>query len=88
MRALRAQIDAIDRSLVGLFARREAHIARAAEIKRGAGLPARIPDRVDDVLAKVRACARSEGVDPDFYEAFWRSLIERAIAYEEGVLGR
>ncbi len=87
MRALRGQIDALDRALIGLFARREAHIARAAEIKRAAGLPARIPTRVDDVLDKVSAAAAAEGVDPAFYREIWRALIERAIAYEERALG-
>jgi tRNA/rRNA methyltransferase len=86
MQALRVNIDALDRALIGLFARREAHIARAAEIKRVVGLPARIPDRVEDVLAKLRAGARAEGVDPDFYAGFWRTLIERAIAFEEEAL--
>jgi len=86
MEALRGQIDAIDRALMALFAQREAHIARAVEIKQGLGLPARIPERVAQVLDNVRAAAEAEGLDPAPYAELWRALIDRAIAFEEKTL--
>jgi tRNA/rRNA methyltransferase len=83
MGELRAAIDAVDRALVGLFAERTAYIERAAELKRGNGLPARIPERVEEVVERVRAAADGAGLDPDLYETLWRRLIEAAIALEE-----
>lgn len=87
MTDLRAAIDALDAELVRMLVRRAAYIDRAAEIKQGAGLPARITDRVEEVVSNVRARAVAEGLDPDLVEAMWRQLIDWSIAREEAVLG-
>jgi isochorismate pyruvate lyase len=87
MSALRAQIDALDRDLVALLARRAAMIDRAVVLKPGEGLPARIASRVEEVVAKVRAEAAGRGLDPDLVDRVWRMLIEWSIAREEAVLG-
>lgn len=84
---LRAEIDETDRSLVRLLAHRAALIDRAIELKPGEGMPARIETQVEDVVGKVRATARAEGLDPDLIEALWRRLIDWSIAREEKVLG-
>ena len=84
---LRAEIDRIDAGLVELLAERITYIDRAAELKPGLGLPARIEDRVEEVVAKVRASAMARGIDPDLAEALWRRLIDWSIAREEVVLG-
>jgi tRNA/rRNA methyltransferase len=88
MAALRVEIDRTDRALMRLFAERAGYIDRAAAIKAGNGLPARIPDRVEEVVARVRAAAGAEGLDADLFERLWRLLIEAAIAREEALLGR
>lgn len=87
MAELRAEIDRIDAGLVDLIAERITYIDRAAELKPGLGLPARIDDRVEEVVAKVRASAVARGVDPDLAEALWRRLIDWSIAREEVILG-
>lgn len=87
MAELRAEIDRIDAGLVELIAERITYIDRAAELKPGLGLPARIDDRVEEVVAKVRASAVARGVDPDLAEALWRRLIDWSIAREEVILG-
>lgn len=87
MTALRAEIDALDAELVALLARRAGYIDRAVTLKQAAGLPANIPARVEEVVAKVRARAGAEGLDPDLVEALWRPLIAWSIAREERVLG-
>ena len=88
MAELRVQIDALDRQLVALLALRATYIDRAAELKPAEGLPARIDERVEDVVAKVRITAQEAGFDPDLAEAIWRRMIEWSIAREERVLGR
>ena len=87
MASLRTGIDATDRSLMTLLARRAGFIRRAIEIKAEAGLPARVPERVEEVVANVRAEAARHGLDPDLTEQIWRLLIEAAIAEEMRTLG-
>ena len=87
MQDLRAQIDALDAELVALMARRATYIDRAIDLKPGEGLPARIDERVEDVVVRVRARALAVGLDPDLVEALWRRLIDWSIAREEVVLG-
>ena len=87
MAEIRAGIDALDLELVRLFALRARFIDRAAAIKAGVDLPARIPARVEEVVANVRAHAAAEGLPPDLVEKLWRRLIDWSIAREENVLG-
>ncbi|MBB1491128.1 MULTISPECIES: chorismate mutase [unclassified Paracoccus (in: a-proteobacteria)] len=87
MTALRAAIDALDLDLARLLARRSRLIDRAAEIKAGAGLPARIDERVEEVAEKARRNAAATGYDPDLAEALWRLMMEHFIAQEARQLG-
>ena len=87
MAEIRAEIDRLDATLVALFAERVGYIDRAAVIKLETGLPARIDDRVEDVVAKVRGHAVAHGLPPDKLEKLWRKLIDWSIEREEGVLG-
>jgi isochorismate pyruvate lyase len=83
MDELRAGIDALDARLVALLAERVRHIDRAAELKAVNGLPANIPARVEEVVAKVKAQAALHGLDPALAEQVWRGLIAWSIAREE-----
>ncbi|MGD9865189.1 MAG: chorismate mutase [Pseudodonghicola sp.] len=87
MRDLRQSPDALDRELIRLLADRAACIDRAAELKLAEGLPARIPERVEQVAGSARRNAAGAGLDPDLAETLWREMIEWAIAREETVLG-
>ena len=87
MAELRAGIDHLDEELVRMFARRAAYIDRAAVIKAGIDLPARIDDRVEQVVGNVRRHAETYGLPPDLVEKLWRRLIDWSIAREESVLG-
>lgn len=87
MQELRPQIDKLDRQLIKLLVARASYIDRASELKPGEGLPARIPDRVEDVVQRVRKSSDELGMDPDLAETLWRILIDWSIAREERVLG-
>jgi isochorismate pyruvate lyase len=85
---LRKRIDAIDSQLVALLGQRAACIREAVDIKQREQLPARIPVRVEEVVANVKALAESQNVDPALAEQLWRAIIEWSIAFEESKLGR
>lgn len=87
MAEIRGEIDRLDEALVRLFAERAAYIDRAAEIKAGADLPARIDTRVEQVVENVRRHADTYGLPPDLVEKLWRRLIDWSIAREESRLG-
>jgi isochorismate pyruvate lyase len=87
MAEIRAEIDRLDGELVRLFAARAGFIDRAAEIKAVEDLPARIDNRVEEVVRNVRAHAVENGLPPDLVEKLWRRLIDWSIAREESRLG-
>ena len=88
MADIRAEIDRLDSALIDLFAARAAYIDRAAQIKTGVGLPARINDRVEQVIDNVRRHALAKGLPPEPYETIWRGLVDWSIAREETLLGK
>jgi isochorismate pyruvate lyase len=88
MTDIRAEVDRLDRDLIALFAERTAYIDRAAEIKSGAALPARIAARVEEVVANVRAHAAAQGLPPDQFEKLWRDLIDWSIDREDQHLSK
>src|ERR1700743_3098191 len=81
MAELRVAIDALDQELVGLLARRQAYIERAAILKQDRGT-VRDQARVDDVIAKVLAGAKAPGLSAAIAEPVWRTLIEQSIRHE------
>ena len=88
MSDVRATIDALDDELVALLARRQRQIERAAAVKPSLGIPARVPERVDEVLERVAAASQREGLSGELAQALWRALIEWSIAHEERLMGR
>lgn len=86
MGELRLQIDRLDQALVALLAERAGYIDRAAQIKADCGLPARITERVEQVVVNVRAHAQAAGLSEELVETLWRDLMEWAIAREDAHL--
>ncbi|MFT7060069.1 MAG: isochorismate pyruvate lyase [Pseudorhodobacter sp.] len=87
MQDIRAEIDRLDVALVALLVERSDYIDRAAEVKAVVKLPARIADRVEEVVQNVRRHAADQGLEPDLAETLWRQLIDWSIAREEKELG-
>lgn len=87
MAEIRENIDRVDLALIALFAERWSFINRAAEIKVGLGIPADVPERVQEVRANARRNAAEHGLDGDFYEEIWARLIQHAIEHEKSLLG-
>lgn len=81
MAEVREGVDALDRELVALVARRARYMEAAARIKPSRDV-VRDDWRVEDVVSKVKAEAGRVGLSTDIAEPVWRELIERSIAYE------
>ncbi|MBI1868208.1 MAG: chorismate mutase [Methylocystis sp.] len=85
---VRAAIDMLDDELVALLAKRQRQIERAAAVKPGLRIPARVPERIDEVLARVAEASRREGLSGELAQALWRAIMEWAIAHEERLMER
>lgn len=87
MADIRKVIDELDDELVTLFARRQREIERAARVKPDLGIPARVPERVDEVLARVLGASLREGFSSELAMTLWTTVIEWSIQYEERLMG-
>jgi isochorismate pyruvate lyase len=81
MAEVRAGVDAVDRALVALLARRFGYMDAAARIKPGRGL-VRDEARKAQVIANVRAHARAARIPEEAIAFLWEGLVEASIAYE------
>jgi isochorismate pyruvate lyase len=80
---LRAEIDRIDSELVKLLAARMKVVDQVIAVKTKTGLPALIPERVEEVAGRVRAEAERLGAPPELAELVYRRMMDWVIAYEE-----
>ena len=87
MADVRKVIDALDDEIVALFAKRQRQIERAARVKPLLELPARVPDRIDEVIARVLGSARREELSMELALTLWTHVIEWSIRYEEKLMG-
>ncbi|MFZ5608438.1 MAG: chorismate mutase [Pseudomonadota bacterium] len=81
MAEVRAEIDRLDRQLVGLIAERVGYIEAAARIKPERS-QVRDEWRITDVLNKVRATARKVGAPEALVEMLYKNMVEWCIAHE------
>lgn len=81
MAQVRQGVDALDRALVRLLQERQRYMEAAARIKPDRSV---VHDdwRIEDVVSKVKAAARAEGLSEAIAEPVWRTLIDRCIAHE------
>lgn len=87
MADVRRVIDELDEALVALLAKRQRQIERAAKVKPALGIPARVPERVDEVLARVLGAARRDGLSVEVAMNLWTAIVEWSIQYEERLMG-
>ena len=83
LRPLRDRIDAIDEQLVALIAERLRVVDEVVSVKQAQGLPARLDERIEQVVARVRASAERLDAPPELVDVLWRTMIEWVITYED-----
>lgn len=81
MAEVRAGVDAVDRALIALLARRFGYMEAAARIKPERGL-VRDEARKAAVIANAKAHAREAGIPEKPIGELWERLVEASIAYE------
>jgi isochorismate pyruvate lyase len=81
MAEVRAGVDAVDRALVQLLARRFGYMDAAARIKPERG-HVRDEARKAQVIANAAAHAREAGIPDAPVAELWDRLVEASIAYE------
>ena len=81
MAEVRAGVDAVDRALIALLARRFGYMDAAARIKPERG-QVRDETRKAQVVANARAGARAAGIPDEPIADLWDRLVEASIAYE------
>ncbi len=87
MTDVRAGVDALDREIVALLAKRFAYMDAAARIKPARGA-VRDEDRKAEVIANARAEAVKLGVPEGVIGDLWETLVEASIAYELAAFDR
>ncbi len=78
---VRNNIDRLDQQIVTLLAERGRYVSQAARFKKDTdGVKA--PQRVEQVIAKVRDLAQTVGANPEVTEQVYRAMIEAFIQQE------
>ncbi len=78
---VRAKIDLIDQELIEMIATRQFYVDQAVRFKRTAE-DVQSPERVQQVINKVREQAIQLHTDPDLVEKFYREMIHHFIQRE------
>ena len=85
---LREEIDGIDRKLVELLAQRGSVIEKVAQVKQQHDLPTYHPAREENLISARRAQAAQAGLDPDYVEDLFRTVMRHSRAGQLHTLSR
>lgn len=78
---VRVEIDLLDEQIIALLAQREGYVLQAAKFKRDEDA-VKAPDRVEQVIQKVRHKAQMHGANPEIVEVVYRNMIQAFITQE------
>jgi len=81
----RDRIDALDREIVALLAKRAGIIHEVALLKAEHGIPSILPARVEEVRELAASHAAACGIDPDMVRRLYTILIDYSCALEDKV---
>jgi len=85
---LRKQIDGIDKQLVELLAQRRGVVQKVTEVKQQHELPTFHPAREENLISARRTQATQAGLDPDYVEDLFRTMLRHSRVGQLDTLGR
>ena len=85
---LRCEIDSIDAQLVDLLARRRSVIEQVTRFKKEHDLPTFHPAREENLISARRAQAAAAGLDPNYVEDLFRTMLRHSRVGQLETLGR
>jgi len=88
LEALRAKIDRIDQQLVDLLVERGRTVRQVVDVKQEHGLPTSHPAREENLISARRAQASAAGLDPDYVEDLFRTVLRNSRVGQLQSLGR
>ena len=88
LEALRVQIDTIDRKVVELLAQRIEVVQKVTKVKQKHDLPTFHPAREENLISTRRAQAAEAGLDPDYVEDLFRTVLRNSRVGQLDTLGR
>jgi chorismate mutase / prephenate dehydrogenase len=74
----RSMIDLIDSKIIDLLTERQAEVEKVIEYKKLNDMPVRHPAREEDMISRRRLSAKEKGLDPDYVEELFRSLLRQS----------
>jgi chorismate mutase/prephenate dehydrogenase len=74
----RDRIDLIDSKIIDLLTERQAEVEKVIEYKKLKNMPVRHPAREEDMISRRRLMAKGKGLDPDYVEELFRSLLRQS----------
>lgn len=83
LEVLRREIDLLDRRLLELLADRFRVVEQVVAVKSLLGLPARIPDRISEVIESREAQGQALGLPPATAAKLWAVIVEETCRNEE-----
>jgi chorismate mutase/prephenate dehydrogenase len=85
---LREQIDCIDQQLVNLLAQRRRVVEQVTAVKKQHDLPTFHPAREENLISARRAQASQAGLDPDYVEDLFRTVMRHSRVGQLNTLSR
>ena len=77
----RNEIDQLDQAIIELLAQRQYYVDQSVRFKNSVQ-DVQAPERVEQVIAKVREQAELQRLDADFVEKIYRELIQHFVQRE------
>jgi isochorismate pyruvate lyase len=81
---VRVNIDRLDAQIVPLLAERSFYVGQAAKFKADKK-DVVVPERIEQIILRVRHMAVENGSDPDLIERIYRSMLDAFIMFEAHV---
>lgn len=81
---LRTRIDEIDEKIVALLSQRQDTVEEVVSLKKAHNLPIYHPAREEDLISKRRRQGEGSGLNPDFIEELFRTILRRSRVEQAG----